>query len=156
MRVGRNHNKNNGNQMTIVALGSNKDIDMEEAEDMAAGDKDTGDEDAAAGNKNVTAANYENVAVTDEDMVAADEDTAAGNEDVATANEEDEHFPQDSQVPSDNIYTSPPPRRQGRKYVYDSDFDQPLQIRTPQHRIEGCLSLSLIISALLKCIYCRY
>jgi len=59
---------------------------------------------------------------------------------MVAGNEEDEQFPQESQALSDDdIYASPPPRQQGRKYVHNSDFDQPLQIRSPQSHPEGCI-----------------
>jgi hypothetical protein len=71
-----------------------------------------------------------------EDVVAGDE------EEVAAGDEEDEHFPQESQVPSDDFYEMPPPGQRGGEY--DFDFDRPLQLASPLHR-PGCLRVYPLI-----------
>lgn len=79
-----------------------------------------------------------------EDVVAGDEEeVAAGDEEeVAAGDEEDEHFPQESQVPSDDFYEMQPPGQRGGEY--DFDFDRPLQLASPPHR-PGCLRVYPLI-----------
>ena len=57
------------------------------------------------------------------------------------SHDEDGHFPQESQLQSDDIYATPPLRRWlSRKHVYNSDFDaddQSHQPESPWLRSEG-------------------
>jgi hypothetical protein len=74
-------------------------------------------------------------------VLGSDEDIDM--EDVAAGDEEDEYFPQESQVPSDDIYVMPPPGQCSGDYEFD--FDRPLQLASPQHRPEGCLHVYPLI-----------
>ena len=84
----------------------------------------------------------------DDSMDAFDRDDAnmADVEDIAVDDDEDGHFPQESQLQSDDIYATPPLRRRlRRKHVYDSDFDandQSHQPESPRLRSEGCIIYS--------------
>jgi hypothetical protein len=76
-------------------------------------------------------------------MAALGSDEDIDMEDVAAGDEEDEYFPQESQVPSDDIYVTPPQGQHSGDYEFD--FDQPLQLASPQHRPEGCLRVYPLI-----------
>jgi hypothetical protein len=81
----------------------------------------------------------------DDPMVGDGDANMVDAEDMAVDNEEDEYFPQESQLPSDDIYATPPQsRRLYRKYVHESDYDdQPQQPKSPQLRPEGCITYSI-------------
>lgn len=55
----------------------------------------------------------------EEDMEGNEDEDMGGDEDEYMVDAENGHFPQESQLPSDDFYASPPPIQHDRKYVHD-------------------------------------
>jgi hypothetical protein len=74
----------------------------------------------------------------DDEEPRDDRDVDMANPEDVAAHDEEDYFPQESQLPSDDMYASPPPRQHSRKYIFDGSDDQPEQMESPQLRPEGC------------------